>query len=151
MNAWDHLPNAQHIDWVIESAQQNPKEWSFLSGNYELFSSETMRQSLLAAFNRSTRLGRRDARALCFETLAKNIDPGSRRWNRRPQPGNPYVIEHTARWAVIALIAYDDCDQYLDMTSDKLKTWALLSEQPQAMLLVPTVEIRERIAQLNAA
>jgi hypothetical protein len=151
MNAWDHLPNAQYIDWVIESAQQHPKEWSFLSGNYELFSSETMRQSFLAAFNRSTRLGRRDARALCFETLAKNIDPESENWGRYLQSGNPYVIEHTARWAVIALIAYDDCGQYLDMTSEQLRTWALLSEQPQAMLLLPTVEIRECIRELNAA
>jgi hypothetical protein len=151
MNAWDHLPNAQYIDWVIDSVKQHSKEWSFLSGNYELISSHIMRQSFLAAFNRSTRLGRRDVRSLCFATLAKNIAPESRDWDCRLVRGNPYVIEHTAKWAVIALIAYDDCGQYLDMTSEQLKTWALLSEQPQAMLLVPTVEIREHIRELNAA
>jgi hypothetical protein len=53
--------------------------------------------------------------------------------------------------AALALVAYDDCAHLLEMSSDRLKTWALLSEQPAAALLLPAVIARERIAQLNAA
>ena len=27
MNKWANLPNAKHIDWVIQSVKDNPKEW----------------------------------------------------------------------------------------------------------------------------
>lgn len=26
-NAWAHLPNAQHIDWVLASLERNPQAW----------------------------------------------------------------------------------------------------------------------------
>jgi hypothetical protein len=47
--------------------------------------------------------------------------------------------------AVKALIAYDDASKYLDMPSDKLRVWAILSETPAAVLLLPAVIAFERI------
>ena len=53
-------------------------------------------------------------------------------------------------WGVIlALIVYDDCRKYLDMPSEKLETWILLSEQPAAILLLPAVIAFERISELD--
>ena len=28
MKPWSHLPNAQHIDWVISSLRTHPQEWT---------------------------------------------------------------------------------------------------------------------------
>jgi len=47
---------------------------------------------------------------------------------------------YAARDAVIALVAYDDCSKYLDMTPDELKVWAALSSDPAAILLQPMVK-----------
>jgi hypothetical protein len=56
-----------------------------------------------------------------------------------------------ARSATLALIAYDDCAHLLEMSSEQLKTWAVLSEQPAAMLLLPAVIAREQIRELEQA
>ena len=83
MNAWSNLPNAKHIDWVLDSLKFNIDIWS---------------QTGIQAYDQA--------------------------WKQ-------------AYGVLLALIAYDDCDQYLSMTSDELKTWMLISEKPQAILLLP--------------
>ena len=49
-----------------------------------------------------------------------------------------------ASGVLVALIAYDDCDQYLSMTFDELKTWVALTEKPQAILLLSMVYVKEQ-------
>ena len=49
--------------------------------------------------------------------------------------------ERAARFAILALIADDNAAQYLHMESDKLKVWAILSEKPAAVLLIPANQI----------
>ena len=61
------------------------------------------------------------------------------------------AIWDATRDAILALISYDDCANLFDMSGDQLKTWAVLSEQPAAVLLLSAVEARERIAQLERA
>ena len=57
---------------------------------------------------------------------------------------------YAAAWgAVAALIAYDDCAHYLDMPSDRLRVWAILSENPAAVLLLPAVITFEKINELE--
>jgi hypothetical protein len=50
-----------------------------------------------------------------------------------------------AKNAILALIVYDDCDQYLQMTYEQLKVYAVLSEKPQAVLLLPMVYVKEQL------
>ena len=45
---------------------------------------------------------------------------------------------------LLALVAYDDCDQYLRMSYSELKTWALVSENSQAILLLSMVYVKEQ-------
>lgn len=47
------------------------------------------------------------------------------------------------RMTLLALVAYDDCDRYLQMSYDELQVWAKLSEQPQAVLLLPLKWVQE--------
>jgi hypothetical protein len=58
---------------------------------------------------------------------------------------------YATRGVLLALIAYDDCAHLLDMPSDRLKTWAVLSEQPAAVLLVLAAIAREQIRELEQA
>jgi hypothetical protein len=51
--------------------------------------------------------------------------------------------------AILALFAYDDCDQYLDMTGEELKVWSYLSEHPVAILLLPAAVAFEQIKKLE--
>jgi hypothetical protein len=53
--------------------------------------------------------------------------------------------------ATAALITYDDASKYLDMPIDELRVWAILSETPAAILLIPAVIAFERINELELA
>ena len=50
-----------------------------------------------------------------------------------------------ARSVISALVAYDDCDQFLSMSCEKLRVWSILSEDPSAILLLPMVYVREKL------
>jgi len=140
MNAWSHLPNAKHIDWVIESLSTHPKLWS-AAGNangadvakdsaYDAAWDGDRDEDRDAAWN-AARYATRDAAWFATRRMAR------------------YTACYVARSAILALIAYDDCDQYLSMTADELRVWAQLSENPAALLLVPMVEVREQVQNLT--
>jgi len=53
-------------------------------------------------------------------------------------------------WGVIlALIAWDRSAQFLDMTSNELKMWGALSEDPAAILMLTAVIAFEQIKELE--
>jgi hypothetical protein len=51
--------------------------------------------------------------------------------------------------ATAALIAFDDASKYLEVASDQLRVWTILSEEPAAILLLPAVIAFERINELE--
>ena len=53
------------------------------------------------------------------------------------------------RDAIMALIAWDDCAQYLDLSSAKLEIWFKLSEKPKCLLLLPAVKAFEKIDEME--
>jgi hypothetical protein len=59
------------------------------------------------------------------------------------------VARSAAFEAILALFAYDDCEQYLSMTSEQLRMWATLTEQPAAVLLLPAVIAFEQIKKME--
>ena len=121
MNAWSHLPNADLIDWVIESLKCNPELWA-------------------AALN-----------AVCDAILNAAWDAALDA--TQDAIWEAALVENTGTYwgsawdsstdAILALIAYDDCRQYLDMSYEQLLTYAVLSERPQAVLLLPLKWIQE--------
>ena len=155
MSAWSHLPNAAHIDRVIASVKQHPKIWG-------------------AAWDaaRTTALG--SAWDAVWGEASDAIDDAARSaaWNPARKTARKAVwdeelnVTRSAVWtadrivalnkpvysiwdAIRALTAYDDCEQYLNMTSEELKVWALLSERPAAVLLLSAVIAFERIKELE--
>ncbi len=147
MNAWSHLPNAHHIDRVLESAKSYPEIWD---------------AARLAAWN-ATRLAARDAAAgaavAAARYAARDAARGAARgevWDatRNGARNAAYDAVRLAVWeatlnAITALIAWNDASKYLDIPSDHLRIWAILSEDPAAVLLLPAVIAFERIRELD--
>lgn len=119
---WAKLPNAHHIDWVIESVKQNPQLWCAAWDN------ETWFAAWDSARDRVWDAARAAAGDLVWGA-AWDADFG-----------------RGAAWdAILALVAYDDCDQYLNMGYEKLLLYAILSERPQALLLLPMIYVKEKL------
>ena len=128
---WSNLPNAPHIDWVLSSLKDNPDLWASAWD-----AGEEVR--LHAAFEAAWAAERTAAGD------ATGDSTGDAAW----------VATRDAAWdaawvAILALIAYDDCDQYLTMSYEELRIWAALSEHPAAVLLTPTVRIKEKLNEVR--
>ncbi len=140
MNEWSHLPNASHIDWVLASVKQYPAIWTAACGAaWEATSEPAWKVAWDAAWDAAYSA----ARGATYAAVRSAVQSAvlTRRWGARNAVQN----------AILALISYDDCAYLLDMSGDQLKTWALLSEQPAAMLLLPAVIAREQIRELEQA
>jgi hypothetical protein len=130
MNAWSHLPNAHHIDRVLESVKSHPEIWD-----------ATWDKAWDAATNAATNAARDTDHNEAWDAAL-----GARLTAR----GADWLAARDAAWnAIIALIAYDAASKYLDMPSDHLRVWAILSETPAAVLLLPAVIAFERISELD--
>ena len=123
MNAWSHLPNAGHIDRIIASVKAHPEAWA-------------------AAWAAAWDAARAAARAAAW-AAARNAARDAARdaaWDAARD-----ATYNAARDSILALIAYDDAAKYLEMSSDQVKIWAELSEEPAAVLLLPAVIAFEKI------
>ena len=138
MSAWSHLPNAKHIDRVIASAHTYPKAWNVGWG-------VARRNAFDTAWYKIWNAGRDNAWS---EAMDKALVPMISPPRPAAQQSRPMRM-NAARTAILALVAYDDADKYLSMPSDQLKTWALLSEEPAAVLLLPAVIAFEKISELE--
>lgn len=129
MNAWSHLPNAHHIDWLLRTLREFSELWNT--------DGITARRKI------------RDMAHLAAYETGRDADRGAAyeaAWDAAWIAA--WHLIHNEFWnpagdAIIALVAYDDCDQYLQMTYEKLKMYALLSEKPPAILLLPMVYVME--------
>lgn len=120
--AWSHLPNAVHIDRVLVSVKAHPEEWI---------------AAWPAVWPAAGAAAWREARDVA--------------WDATNGAAFGAVSRMAARAAIAALIAWDDCAKYLDMSSDRLRVWQALSEDPACILLLPAVVAFERIKELELA
>ncbi len=146
MSAWSHLPNATQIDRVLASLKEPPDVWQ-----------EAWTATRNAAWDASLTEARISAHDVVCDMAGAAYDAV---WGAAYDAVWDAVLTvdsvaaYDAVWdatrdAILALIAYDDCDQYLAMSSEQLRAWALLTEHPAAILLLPTVIAFERIADLE--
>ena len=127
MTAWSDLPNAAHIDRVIESVKKHPLIWVAARDEAWVAARD---EAWNAAWN-AARLAARGA-ALYAANGAANGAARAAAWS-----------------SIAALIAWDDSDRFLDMTSDELIVWIRLSSDPAAALMLPAVNAFEQIAILE--
>ena len=125
---WAHLPNAHLIDWVLKSLKTDPNAWK---------AAEALDASRYAA----------------WEAWEEALDAAwDAAWVAAREAASEAEVEMTAgSWdAILALIVDDNAAQYLHMESDKLKVWAILSEKPAAVLLIPANKIWQQEHAENA-
>lgn len=140
MNKWSHLPNARHIDRVLESVKSHPRAWG---AAYDADWNTAWDEGRVAARTAIRNLGRSAAcSAYDLAQMAACAQGPSE------APGEAYTATWTtSRLALAALIAWDDCGQYLDMTSKELELWITLSQRQECIMLLPAVKAFERIAE----
>ena len=131
MNEWSQLPNAAHIDRVIVSLKAHPDIWN-----------ASHNATLIAAWDAAWDAASDAARIAAWDAARNAIRDAA--WEAA------YEAAYDTAWsALLALVAYDDAAKYLIMPSEKLKTWASLSREPAAVLLLPAVIAVEQIRELE--
>jgi hypothetical protein len=144
MNAWSHLPNAHHIDRVLESLKSHPEIWD---AAFSAAFSAASDAAFSAAFSAARGAASDAARDAASDAAWDAIWLAARNAARLAIWG----AARSATWnATAALIAYDDASKYLEMSSGHLRIWAILSEDPAAVLLIPAVIAFERIRELES-
>jgi hypothetical protein len=126
MNAWDNLPNAKHIDWVLASVKANPDAWK----TTHIVSWYAARTAARTAAQTAARTA---ARTAVWDMVLDTTHYAALR-----------VSRNSAWGAVSALVAYDHCEKYLKMTPGELLIWWKLSEDPACLLLMPMVKVLDR-------
>jgi len=119
MAAWDHLPNAVHIDRIVTSFRNNSEQWTGAWGACQLVEhhaawNQVRRDLMSAGWNESRN-----------KALSEDVAP----------------VWGTAWDAILALVAYDDSAKYLDLPIDQLKMLYALTEHPACILLQTAVMV----------
>ena len=146
-NLWSHLPNATHIDRVLESIKAHPDIWCAAY--------DTVRIAITArgaAWSTAVMAGGRagaDTWREAYDVVHDVVYAVA--WHVVRNMTKYMSLKDVSRGAILALIMYDDSAKYLDMPSDQLKSWAILSEDPAAVLLLPAVIAYEKISELELA
>lgn len=126
---WSDLPNAHHIDWVLNSLKENPKLWH---------------EALDAASDTARNKAWDATQAIEAAVAAAAWGSGATR-AAAPRHWADGRARAAANSAILALVVYDDCDQYLALGYEKLKVYAALSDKPQAVLLLSMMHVREKL------
>jgi hypothetical protein len=116
---WAHLPNAVHIKRIIDSVEANPDAWKSAYITAHDVPRDAVKDAAWGAAYK-VRDATRDAAWRAAWHAARNTARGD-----------------AARNAVLALIAYDDAAQYLDLTLDELKELYASTGHPATLLLQP--------------
>jgi len=123
MHPWSHLPNSQHINLVIASFEKHPAIWNRCWNQPRAI-------AFAEALNRVWKQDRTDA----WEAAKKQAQSVSHGMN----------LGLMVSWyAIIALIAYDDCAKYLQLDSPHLNTYYSLTEYSECALLLPSIRVFE--------
>ena len=133
MTAWSHLPNAKHIDRVLESIKTNHERWIAV---WDAVIREAIQDETWYAAREAARCAALDAAWYADRNVAWDA-AWDASWNAASDSS-----WNAVRDTLIALIAYDHASKYLQMKPDQLRAWALLSEDPAAVLLIPAVVVR---------
>jgi hypothetical protein len=126
MNAWDHLPNAVHIDRILASVKSHPELWN-------------------KAWYRARDQVWYRARGQVWEQARDQVGVRARGQVWDQAWGQ---VRYGARGALLALVAYDDSAKYLKLPVDQLQMLYQLTDHPACILLQPAVLVFEKEREL---
>jgi len=147
MSEWAHLQNAKHIDWVLQTLKDNPKEWA---GSLTTSRNGELKAARVTAYDDILQA----ARVTAYEDVLQAWNPALLAiWDEisdassDPAVWDPARVTEmeAARCVLRALIAYDNCEKYLKMSYDQLLMWSELDPHPACVLLLPYLFVKEKI------
>jgi len=133
MNQWSHLPNAKHIDRILESLKTNPDKWASVWKHnvaMEAAMGAAWDATRAAAYDAAWRMAAWDAARDAAMDAAMDAA-----WNAARN-----AARGAAQDAIIALIAYDECAYMLDSDLGELRMLAKLGDL-RAILLLSAREV----------
>jgi hypothetical protein len=155
MNEWDDLPNAKHIDFVIGSLKQYPDEWASAynvawRAAWHTASAEASAEAKYTASAAARNAARDTANYVARGAVRDAAYDAARDAARDAAWGEAYDAAwgeayNAACYAILSLVAYDDCEKYLDMSYNELLFMAKLTEIPATILLLPYAKAMELI------
>ena len=151
---WNHLPNAHHIDRILASMKSHHEVWMEFSTPWNLglpFKHDAeIPEGYLA-----TRAAE-DKMSEALPSTKNNIFYAAYKATMMAA-GYPEDPDNTAtlHWqdqlfnralnGITALITWDDSSKLLAITADEIKAWYTFTEEPAAILLLPVVQVFEKI------
>lgn len=134
---WNHLPNAIHIERVLDTLAVNNSEF-FAAWNQKWQRAPVRIAASSDAWDTTWINGRHPV----YEGLVQaSLDATMlMRWDHQSD------AIMNVRDTISALITYDHAGQFMDMPYSELRTWAALSEDPAAILMLSWAKTRELIA-----
>ena len=148
MSHWDHLPNSQAINYIVDSTLRHTTywgrklepSWPVMTNCQQVWQQRGIRSDNWYNFADSCR-------------LVEQVGGPIREWHeihnmcifkRLERPRDRFASGEAAdrRWAVakyplLALVLNDDIDRYLTMTLSELKLWSRLSRDFNSTSLLP--------------
>ena len=122
---WSHLPNAAHIDWIIQDVELNLIDW--------VAAWWAARDTAWGAAREAAWFAARDAAYLAARDAAW-FAAWEAAWD-------------AARDAIQALVAYDHAGALFDRPVEQVRVQAYLG-QPAAILMLPACRIKEKRREL---
>ena len=131
MSAWSHLPNAAHIDAVLEDVRARPEVWAAAGEATWGAAWSAVRGVAQSAARRTTQTA---LRTEVWGILWRSV-----------QGTSSDAARGAARDTIHALISWDESTALLDLTPDALRTIIDVADgdvKHQAVLLLPAVIAR---------
>ena len=125
---WAHLPNAEHIDRIIESIKTHPKIWakSWVTGLDKAWDAAAE-----AAWDTAMEVAWNAARYAAVEVARYAA------WLEARE------AREVAWDATLALVAYDECAYLLDCEPDELRLLSKLGDHRATLLLPACIAFKE--------
>lgn len=120
MNSWDHLPNARHIDKVLSSMVPGASRWRAAWTE--------VRTTSHYSFPVARKIVHELSRDRIFDDILTQV-----RWLSPKSTDG--ASRMAAKNALLALVAYDDCNHLISSPVDEVKLLANLGDARACLLL----------------
>lgn len=142
---WSHLHNAAQIDRVLDLLRERSDNWD----DAWLSARDSLAYDVRAEAWNQARASATDPVWFKICNAAWNVvwgeDAALEKKNWDDDKTTESAAYDSALYAFLALIAYDDAAEYLNMSSTELKIWAALSQSPSAILMLPVTVAAEKL------
>jgi len=143
--AWEHLPNAKHIDRILADLKKNPNRWSAAwTAEWTAEWNAAMTAARNAAWSAERYAAWDAARTAAWGSARYAAGDAARYSAWTAARGDARGA--AASGAILALITYDDCAYLLDEKPEHVQMLGLLGNQAALLLYPACVAMQKEMA-----